>query len=310
MRITLKKNAEQIELVKAMGSKDSSVSREALEAFATFIGPVIQQVLQTAGTASLIYADKEFDEDDSPSIPLDLYYDIDVGYVSTWSQNQAGGLPTNQIEGVREMKISTYRLDTAISFMKKYARKSRLDVVSKAVERMAQEMLLKQERNAWAVVLQALAQARTLTNKHVIKAGNESVFHVNDLSRLMTLLRRIHASWSQGTPVGASGKGITDLFVSPEIKEQIRGFAFNPMNVKDVAGAATTVASNNQTSIPLPDSIREQIFKGAGTTEFYGINITDLNELGLNRKYNVLFQEFGGSDSAFGFSGGTSSNFS
>ena len=64
----------------------------------------------------------------------------------------AGGLPTSQVEGVKEMKISTYRLDSAISFLKKYARKSRLDVVSKAIERMANEILVKQDRNAWAVV--------------------------------------------------------------------------------------------------------------------------------------------------------------
>ena len=42
MRLKLKNTPEQIELVKAMGSKDVSVSREAQEAFAAFLGPVIQ----------------------------------------------------------------------------------------------------------------------------------------------------------------------------------------------------------------------------------------------------------------------------
>ena len=135
---------------------------EAGSAFAAFIGPVISKVIATAGTASLVFSDVEYDEDDSPSYPLDLYYNENEGYVTTWSQNLAGGMPTSQVEGVKEMKIATYRLDSAISFMKKYARKSRLDVISKALERMAQEVLIKQERNAWSVVLKAHSRVQHL----------------------------------------------------------------------------------------------------------------------------------------------------
>jgi len=73
MRLKLKNTPEQIELVKAMGSKDVSVSREASEAFAAFLGPVIQQVINQASTSGAIYQDASYDEDDHPSFPLDLY---------------------------------------------------------------------------------------------------------------------------------------------------------------------------------------------------------------------------------------------
>ena len=73
----------------------------------------------------------------------------------------AGGLPSSHVEGMKEVKIQTYRLDSAVSFNKRYARKARLDVVSKAIERMANEVLVKQERNAWAVLLKALIDAQT-----------------------------------------------------------------------------------------------------------------------------------------------------
>ena len=65
MRLKLKNTPEQVELVKAIGSRDQNVAREASEAFAAFLGPVIQKVLMTAGTASAIYSDSEYDEDDS-----------------------------------------------------------------------------------------------------------------------------------------------------------------------------------------------------------------------------------------------------
>ena len=41
MKLKLKNTPEQVELVKALGSKDATVAREAQEAFAAFIGPVI-----------------------------------------------------------------------------------------------------------------------------------------------------------------------------------------------------------------------------------------------------------------------------
>lgn len=289
MKLKLKNTPEQVELIKALGSKDQNIANEAATAFAAFIGPVISKVIAQASTAGLIFSDISYDEDDSPSYPLDLYYNENEGYITTWSQNIAGGMPTSQIEGVKEMKIATYRLDSAVSFLKKYARKSRLDVLSKALERMAQEILIKQERNAWAVILKALSEANTsastgIGNGHVLCSMRKNEFGVHDLSRLMTLMRRISSSWATdgGTPAGGDAYGLTDLFVSPEIKEQVRAFAYNPMNHRDRGDGV----------VALPDGVREDIFRAAGTNEIYGVRISDLNELGLGKKYTKLADTF------------------
>lgn len=290
MKIRFKNTDEQVELIKAMGSKRPEVSREAQEVFAAFVGPVIREVLLQAGTAGLIYVDAEFDEDDDPSFPLDLYVDKDVGHISVWSQQIAGGLPSSQVTGLEEMKFSTYRLDSAVSWLKKYARRARLDIVAKAVERMAQEVLVKQERNAWVVLLKALAEANTLgLGDHINQSNTESEFILQDLSALITLTRRINKSFADGTPSNFSSRGLTDLFVSPEIKEQIRGFAFNPINSKAADGTAPGAASDG---IALDDVTRREIFMAAGREELYGIAITDLIELGTNEKYNDLFATF------------------
>jgi len=297
MKLRLKNTPEQVELIRALGSKDQHVAAEAATAFAAFIGPVISKVIQHAGTAGLFYTDTLYDEDDSPSYPLDLYYDENnLGYVTVWSQNLAGGMPTSQVEGVAEMKIATYRLDSAVSWMKRYARKSRLDVISKALERMAQEILVKQERNAWAVVLRALAGGSSgnssgIGNGHILASHNANEFIVNDLSRMLTLMRRLSASWVNGTPAGADAYGLTDLFVSPEVKEMIRGFAYNPMNVMDGPDGSSSGV------VALPDAVREDIFRSAGTQELWGVRITDLLELGKSQKYNDLFVTLAGQDS-------------
>ena len=287
MKIKLKNTPEQVELVKAMGSRDITVAREASEAFAAFIGPVVSKVLMQAGTASAIYTDAPYDADDNPSLPLDLWFDQSQDYVTVWSQSVAGGLPSSSVEGFSELKISTYRLDAAVSFLKRYARTGRIDVVSKAVERMSNEVLVKQERNAWAVVLKALAEARTpavgtnngVSGGQIINSATAGTFNLGDLNNLMTLVKRINTSYAGGTTTDSYG--LTDLFISPEIKADIRAFAYQPF---------TTGGGTN-----LPDGAREEIYRGAGSQELYGVTLHELVELGVGAKYSALFNAFKGS---------------
>ena len=300
MKIQFEKNPEQIELIKALASENKTVAMEAQEAFAAFISDVVQQVLLQAGTASMIYRDVEFDEDDSPSIPLDLYYGLNEGHISVWSQTVGGGLPTNFVQGMQEMKVNTYRLDSAISMDKRYVRRARLDVVAAGLERMANEILVKQERNAWAVILKLLAEASTNGTQHVFRVGTAGTFQLDDMNKLWTLVRRLNAAYTGGTPQALQSRGLTDIFVSPEVKEQIRAFAYQPMNTRSGGG---TSAGN----VALPDSVREDIYRAAGTNEIFGVTIHELLELGESRKYNDLFATFAGSTqfNTYGASGGS-----
>lgn len=289
--IKLKNTPEQIEMVKAIGSKDPAVSRPAAEAYAGAIGTVLQEVLNAAGTASLIYSTFPFQEDDSPYIPLGLFRGEDENYVNVWTSTSIpGGLPTSEIAGVNELKFSTAKFETAVSFPKKYARKHNLNVLSAATQRMLNELLVKRELVAWAVLMRAIAEARTKINgvdtDHIAQAGTQGTFKLSDLSQLITLARRINASYANGTPVSPFSKGITDLFVSPEIKEDIRAFVYNPMNTTAVPN------TDESTALGLPESIREEIYRGVGTNTLFDIALTDLNELGVGYKYNTLFAQY------------------
>tara|TARA_Y100000004_G_scaffold69257_1_gene77744 strand:- start:1976 stop:3109 length:1134 start_codon:yes stop_codon:yes gene_type:complete len=291
MRLKLKNTPEQVELIKAMGSKDPAVAREASEAFAAFLGPVVRQVIMNANTSAGIYTDAPYDEDDNPSYPLDLYYNEGANIIQTWSQNIAGGLPTSHVSGLEEMKIATYRLDSAVSMGKRYARKARLDVVSKAVERMANEILVKQDRNAWAVILKALAEASTGGNTHLMTSrtaapggGPAASFNLQDLNDMMIRLARVNESYAGGTPAEAYSKGLTDLYLGPVQVGDIRAFAYNAVG-GSTAGATVT---------DLPDEVRTDIYRNAGLASIFGVTIHQLLELGQNEKYQTLLAEFTG----------------
>ena len=279
MKITLDRTPEQVELVKAMASKNRDVAYEAQTALAEFIGPVLAEVVNAAPTVSNMFTSLQFNSDESPSIPLDLYHDItDEDYIQVWSQSVPGGLPTTQVAPSQsELKFTTYTLDSALSFDKRYASRSRLDVVSKTFTRMAQEVLLKQEKTSASMIMTALANATTNGEKHVIRSAQANRFLLSDLNKLFTKAKRINTAWTGGTPAERRGRGITDILVSPEIVEEIRGLAYNPIN---------TVGSD---SIPGTDSMRDAVFNSAGIPEFYGVSIQEYNEMGDGQKWNTTF---------------------
>ena len=297
MKITLKRTEEQVELIKAMASKNRDVAYEAQVALAEFIGPVLAEVVNQAPTLSNLFTNFSFNEDDNASIPLDLYYDItDEDYLMVWSQQVAGGLPTNTATPVQsEMKFTTYRLDSAVDFDKRYASRSRLDVVSKTFTRLAQEILLKQDRNTASLIFGALAGASQGTGKvaatkgkaHVIGANSSGQLILDDFNRLMTRAKRINTSWAGGTPVGEGNRGVTDLIVSPEVVQSLRAMAYNPINT-----SAAPYSSALKDSIPATDSMRDAIYNNAGIPEFYGVNIMELQEMGKGQRYNKIFAGF------------------
>jgi hypothetical protein len=299
--IEFKRTPEQVALIQAMASNNKVEAAEAQEAFAAFLSPVIQEVLMAAGFANQIYRDETFDEDDSPSYPVDPIYGQGYGDLAIWSQTVGGGLPTNEVSGMSEIKLRTYELDSAISFDKRYARRARLNVVARYMEFLANQFLVKQERNAFAVLLKVLADASTVTtpgvaaSNHVIRSTTAGTFQVDDVNNLWTLVRRLNAAYTGGTPVLTQSRGLTDLYVSPEIKGQIRGFAYNPMNTKSGVLAGTSGAGYASSVVALPDDVRSSIFKSAGTSEIWGVSIHEMLELGVGRKYNDLFDFMAGS---------------
>jgi hypothetical protein len=289
MNITLKRTDEQVELVKAMASRNRDTAYEAQAALAEFMAPVLAEVVNQAPTLSNLFSSFSFNADSNPSLPLDLYYDINADdYIKVYSTTVPGGLPTNQVlPTASEMKFTTYRLDSAISFDKRYAAQSRLDVVGKSFTRIAQEVLLKQESTSANLVLGSLADAVTNGKDHMkpqaISGGD---FTLADFNELITLAKRINTAWTGGTPEGQI-KGITDIIISPEVMQDLRAMAYNPVNTK---GTASDIAA--------PEAYRGAVFTNGGAPELYGIGIMELHELGPNRKFNRLMEQFGGAGSA------------
>lgn len=301
--IKIKNTPEQIELIKAMADSNPDTANKARQAFADFIGPVIQQVLNLQALAPLLYSDWSYNEDDEPEIPLDMFYNTSVDHVTVWQQSMAGGLGSSLVTGVQTLKIHTYDLSSAVSLLTRNVKRGRLPVVSLALNRMANELKARQERNAFLVALRATGEASTNGNKHVIASTTANILQLNDFNKLLTRGKRINVAFNTGTPEVSFSKGFTDILMSPENMEQIRSFAYQPMNTRTVDGATGTPAGSS-TALGLPDAVRQNIFDNAGDTEIYGIRLHECLEFGVSATYNTLFDQFDSSP-AGGNAGGT-----
>jgi len=291
MNITLKRTEEQLELVKAMASRDRDVAYEAQQALAAFIGPVLAEVIDTVPTISNLFSPFSFAADDNPSIPLDLYYAVtDDEYIKVYTTNAPGGSPSSHVTPTHsEMKISTYRLESAVDFDKRYAARSRVDVVSKTMTRLAQEILIQQENASAGLLFGTIADNNS---KLYIQSGSQGNLTLDDFNKMLTKAKRNNPAWNGGTP--ERSRGLTDLIVSPEVIQNLREIAYNPVNTKGgsayTSAGAAVAGDGGVGNIAATDSMREALFSQAGMPEFYGVSLMEIYELGSGQKYQKVAQ--------------------
>jgi hypothetical protein len=152
---------------------------------------------------------------------------------------------------------------------------------------MAQEVLYKQTKTAFNVLATALVKGQGTTataGNQIIASNTENRFVLADFNALITKSKRINSSFDGGTPIGGVKSGITDLLVSPEMVEELRAMAYNPVSTANAPVGGTPTDGSMA-----PDSLREELFRAAGLPTFYGINIMEINQLGVGQLFNKLF---------------------
>jgi len=289
-RKSIDRTPRRVELMQLMASDNPSVAYQAQVAFAAFLGPMVQRLLDQASTVSMIYDDVLIPKGAPMTVPVDPYQFYKEGEYRVWSVTKGGNLHTQGTEGLTEYPFVFYPLNTAISFDKDYAEYARLDLMTNDVHRVVQEFVAKQERNGWAPVLAALAAGAT-TNlnglNNSIAAQSAGFFQIDDFNKMKTRHSRIYESFAGGNVAG--DYGMTDMFMSPEVMENVRAFSYQPLNTRagHVGGGSDT-----STALGLPDSVRERLFDAAGTMEIWGVQLHELKELGVNRKLSNIFNTY------------------
>lgn len=301
-RIKLAQNNLQVnELLIAMFDDNKAKAAEARTAVAiNLLTPAIRQVVDTAPVMSNLFEQELVP--DGYSYPVDMFYNVtNENFFVSWSSNQNEEMPQKNkvVPSLHELKFDTFILESSVYFGQKHARQNIFGMVEAAINRMAQEILLKQDRNAARVLMHALANAvgPDGSTKHIVRTNTADTFIISDINRLISNHDRINAAWDGGTP-NTEYAAITDLYISPEVFEQVRSWAFNPQNTKGTAS-----------DIPATEQMRNDLYRNAGNAEFWGVSLNKLFELGVGKKYNTMFAAAAGVLTYPGYGGGAASGF-
>lgn len=290
MKLNLSKDELETtkEILKAMASRNKTEAWEAQEAFAAFVGPTIDQVLDQSATSNLVFQRFSYDSGTNPSIPLDLLEGNTEGLLTVWSETLAGGLATNHVSGMDDFRFTVENLTSAVSCLKQYAQSARMDVMTIMIKRMVQEILAKSEFLNWSTLLASVANSRANAAgvAQVYSGATAGTFKLADLNTLWTKVKRLRTSWLGGTPTSVPGRGLTHLLISPEVEGDIRAMAYNPQN------ETATPNTDESTALPAPESLREEIYRNGGLTSIWGVTLVPLIELGVGQAYNQIFDDY------------------
>lgn len=293
MKIKFKKDKpEQLELIKAMGSRDPDISREAVKIFAGLVGPLAKKVLNETNAIDSLYDTLTVGEYEPRTIPLDDFHNIDsADHVRVSMSSRPGDLASSLVTGADDIPFTTYIIDAAVSMYKQYLKAGRVSHAENSVRKMINEVRRKQKVQGIQPILDSLANSTTNGYKHVLRSNTANQLTIDDFNRILTLGARILSSGMGDTPDFDNSGPIVDTFmVSPEIMAEIRSFAYQPMNTRSGA-----TATSGATSIAAPDNFRESLFNSAGLPSIYGASFIQMNEMGDGQLFNTFFDTLAGS---------------
>ena len=294
MKIKLKEKPEQIALIKAMGSSDEVTSAKAMKVFANLVGPLARKVLDETNIIDSLYDTISVGEFEPRTIPLDDFYNVDKpDYVRVTFSSQPGDLAYSQLTGADDIPFTTFVVTSAIAMYRKYLKAGRIQHAENGIRKMINEVRFKMKRQGIQPILDSVANVQTNDQYHVTRSHQAGRFVLADLNRLETLASRIVTSALGGTANASGARGITDLLVSPEIVEDIRAIAYNPMNTVAADGGAP---ANTEDGIAAPDSLRNEVYGAAGIPSLYGTNIIQMVEMGVGQDFNTIFDAFAGTN--------------
>lgn len=298
LKMEIKRTPEQIALAHQLGDKKSKAnSLAAAEAIAAVVQEPLLKVIQQAPVFSNMFARQTYGPDEAPTIPLSPLFDTkSPGYMLVWSASAPGGLATNHMQGANDLVVQVRNYNGAADIDKKWVRaqQPRLNVISDALTRLAQEVLIKQNRDATTVLMASLANSfvdgnngnTAAANYNIVRSYTAGVFQMDDFNTMMVKYRRVVPSWVGGTPVGVR-PNITDLCGSPEWMGQVRSIAYQPVNTRN--GATTTSGAS---SLAATEDVRNNIFNSGGLPTLFNVDLHEFNELGVGQIYNNVFATY------------------
>lgn len=268
-RIKLEKPDDHVlKLIVDSGDMDTAVAFPAQLELAKALELPLRQGVLVGDVVTGIYESMPLGPGVSVEWPLDLLAPGEEDQHVAYTNPGNGRIPERQVESDYVM-IPTYGIASSIDWLLRYAREARWDVVGRAMQVMEAGFVKKINDDGWQTLLSAAADRNILVYDADATGGQFT-------KRLVSLMKTVMVRQGGGNTASLRRAALTDIFMSPEGKEDIRNWGLDQVD----------------------EVTRREIFmSGDGIlTRIFGVNLHDLVEFGEGQEYQTFFtSSLGGS---------------
>jgi hypothetical protein len=178
-----------------------------------------------------------------------------------------GRIPERHVEG-DIVRVNTYEIANSIDWLLKYSRDARWDVAAGALRVLRAGFTKKMNDDGFHVLLASAVARNIVVYDSLAGAGSLT-------KRLISLLQQVMRRSGGGNSTSVNRSRLTDLFISPEALEDVRNWSY----------------------AELDEVTRREIFIAADgeLNRIFGVNLHDIDELGVGQQYqNFYTNELGG----------------
>lgn len=253
---------EMKSLLIEVGSRDKGKSLAATQQLAKALELPLRKGIMSGNILDGIFEAVSLEADAAPEFPLDLLAPgTEKDHIAYTIPNH-GRIPERHVESDYVM-VPTYDVASAIDWLLKHARAARWDLVGRAMEVLNGSFTKKMNDDGWHTLLAAGVDRNILIYDD--DAGNGQF-----TKRLVTLLKTAMRRNGGGNSASNNRFVLTDLYVSPEAKEDVRNWGVDELD---------------------EISRRELLVNEGGLVDrIFQVNMHDLDELGDDQEYQRYFE--------------------
>jgi hypothetical protein len=252
-----------IALLKQTGDSDMNKAVAAQQEFAKAIQTPLRKAVLIGDTLGSIFQGIPLEPGATAEYPLDLISPGMEGEHVAYTNPGHGRIPERAVES-DYVAIPTYNITSSIDWLLRYSKEAKWDVAGRAMEVFKAGFTKKFNDDGWHTILAAGVDRNILVYDG---DATEGVFTKRLVSLMQNTMRR-----NSGGNAGSAGRGrLTDMYVSPEALEDVRNWGMD--QVDEVTRREIYVATEN----------------GAPITRIFGVNLHDMDELGIGQEYQQFF---------------------
>lgn len=258
---------EMKKLLRRAGSSDFMTSVRAQREMVQALQLPILQAVERGDIAGQIFDPVDLEEDASPEFPVDPVGPGQENDFTAYTASPTGRPHQRMLDG-DSVTVNTVDIKNSVDIRRKYARRARWDVLTRAMKVCEAGHVYKNNTDAFSTVI-----ASGLSRNFLVTDTSATVGVVTPklIASGKTKFRRLG-----GGNTGSSRRyKLTDLFISPEGAESILGWD------------STKVDDYTLRQIIISDD-------DTGLSRVFGIDLHTLDELGVSQEFELLFSALGG----------------